>query len=97
MALGGTGKTKEKGSSKEVVFTKSDVSTSETNPELLSDLESDDNTQRPLHSLPKLIGAEPSGVTKCLAITKPKQRTDNVVPVIVKLRTETKPTPDSST
>ncbi|GKC49589.1 retrovirus-related pol polyprotein from transposon TNT 1-94 [Tanacetum coccineum] len=74
-ALGGTGKKKEKGSSKEILFTKSDVSTFETNPELPSDLESDDNTQRPLPSLPKLIGAEPSGVK----------------------RTDTKPTPDSST
>ncbi|GJV97556.1 retrovirus-related pol polyprotein from transposon TNT 1-94 [Tanacetum coccineum] len=75
MALEGTGKRKEKGSSKDIIFTKSDVSTYETNPELPSDLESDDNTQIPLPSLPKLIGAEPSGVTK----------------------TETKPTPDSST
>ncbi|GKA95361.1 retrovirus-related pol polyprotein from transposon TNT 1-94 [Tanacetum coccineum] len=48
MALGGTGKRKEKGSSKEIVFTKYDVSTSENNPELPSDLESDDNTQIPL-------------------------------------------------
>ncbi|GJX02543.1 retrovirus-related pol polyprotein from transposon TNT 1-94 [Tanacetum coccineum] len=87
MALGGTGKRKEKGSSKEIVFTKSDVSTSKTNLKLPSDLESDDNTQIPLPSLPKLIGAKPSGVTKCLTITKPKQPTDNVVPVTVKLRT----------
>ncbi|GJS82734.1 hypothetical protein Tco_0749275 [Tanacetum coccineum] len=97
MALGGTGKKKEKGSSKEILFTKSDVSTSKTNPKLPSDLESDDNTQRPLPSLPKLIGVEPSGVKRCLTITKPKQPTDNVVLVTVKLWIETKPTPDSST
>ncbi|GJS01069.1 retrovirus-related pol polyprotein from transposon TNT 1-94 [Tanacetum coccineum] len=95
--IGGNGKRKEKGSSKEIIFTKSDVSTSETIFVLPSDLESDDNTQRPMSSLPKLIGAEPSGVTKCLTIIKPKQPTNNVVPLTVKLRTETKPTPDSST
>ncbi|GJS57494.1 hypothetical protein Tco_0652278 [Tanacetum coccineum] len=87
IALGGTGKRKEKGSSKEIVFTKFDVSTSETNLELPSDLESNDNTQIPLPSLPKLTGAKPSGVTKCPTITKPKQPIDNVVPVTVKLRT----------
>ncbi|GKD86080.1 retrovirus-related pol polyprotein from transposon TNT 1-94, partial [Tanacetum coccineum] len=58
-AIGGNGKRKEKGSSKEIIFTKSDVSTFETNPELSSDSESDDNTQRPLPSLPKLMGKAP--------------------------------------
>ncbi|GKC28893.1 retrovirus-related pol polyprotein from transposon TNT 1-94, partial [Tanacetum coccineum] len=96
-AIGGKGKRKEKISSNEIVFTKSDVSTSETNPEIPSDSESEDNTQRPLPSLPKLIGVEPSVVTKCLTITKPKQPTDNVVPSTVKHRAETKPTHDSST
>ncbi|GKB73743.1 retrovirus-related pol polyprotein from transposon TNT 1-94 [Tanacetum coccineum] len=100
MALGGTGKRKEKGSSKEIVFTKSDVSTNENNPELPSDLESDDNTHIPLPSLPKLIGAEPSGITKCLTITKPKQSTDNVVPVKglkepIQTQLETSPTSQS--
>ncbi|GKA07225.1 retrovirus-related pol polyprotein from transposon TNT 1-94 [Tanacetum coccineum] len=93
MALGGTGKKKEKGSLKEIVFTKSDVSTSETNPELPSDLKTYDNSQRPLPSLPKLIGAKPSIVTKCLTIPKPKQPTNKVVPLTVKHRTETTPTP----
>ncbi|GJT44018.1 retrovirus-related pol polyprotein from transposon TNT 1-94 [Tanacetum coccineum] len=88
-ALGGKGMRKEKISSKEVVFTKSDVSTSETNPEIPSDSESEGNTQRPLPSLPKLIGAEPSVVTKCLTITKPKQPTDNVT------QSETSPTSQS--
>ncbi|GJX79773.1 retrovirus-related pol polyprotein from transposon TNT 1-94 [Tanacetum coccineum] len=55
MALGGTGKRKEKGSSKEIVFTKSDVSTFENNPELPSELESDDNTQIPLGSSKKVL------------------------------------------
>ncbi|GJY54872.1 retrovirus-related pol polyprotein from transposon TNT 1-94 [Tanacetum coccineum] len=89
-------KRKEKGSLKEIVFNKSGVLTSETNLEVPSVHESDNTTQIPLPSLPKLIGAEPSGVTKCLTITKPKQPTNFVVLVKVKLRTEAKPTPDSS-
>ncbi|GJV20641.1 retrovirus-related pol polyprotein from transposon TNT 1-94 [Tanacetum coccineum] len=68
-----------------------------TNPEIPSDSESEDHTQRPLPSLPKLIGAEPSVVTTCLTITKPKQTTDKVVLSAVKHRAETKPTHDSST
>ncbi|GJX44976.1 retrovirus-related pol polyprotein from transposon TNT 1-94 [Tanacetum coccineum] len=63
----------KKGSSKEIVFTKSDVSTSKTNPEIPSDSESEDHTQRPLPYLPKLIEAEPSVVTTCLHNHKPKQ------------------------
>ncbi|GJY26258.1 retrovirus-related pol polyprotein from transposon TNT 1-94 [Tanacetum coccineum] len=96
-AIGGKRKRKEKSSSKEIVFTKSDVSTSETSLKISSDSESKDNTQRPLHSLPKLIGAEPSGVTKCLTITKPKQPTDNMLPLTIKHRVETKPTLNLST
>ncbi|GKB66087.1 retrovirus-related pol polyprotein from transposon TNT 1-94 [Tanacetum coccineum] len=60
-ALGGKGMRKEKISSKEVVFTKSDVS-SKTSPKTPSDSESEGNTQRPLPSLPKLMGVEPSGL-----------------------------------
>ncbi|GKE22227.1 hypothetical protein Tco_1433739, partial [Tanacetum coccineum] len=54
---GGKGMRKEIFFSKEVVFTKFDVSASETYPEMPSD-----SAQRPLLSLPKLIGAEPSGI-----------------------------------
>ncbi|GJW40082.1 retrovirus-related pol polyprotein from transposon TNT 1-94 [Tanacetum coccineum] len=64
--LVGKGMRKEKISSKEVVFTKSDVSTSETNPEIPSVSESEGNTQRPLPSIPKLMGAKPSGLKKQL-------------------------------
>ncbi|GJR34715.1 retrovirus-related pol polyprotein from transposon TNT 1-94 [Tanacetum coccineum] len=63
-ALGRKRIRKEKISSKEVVFTKFDVSTSKTSVEIPSDSESEGNTQRPLPSLPKLIGAEPSAETK---------------------------------
>ncbi|GJT44021.1 retrovirus-related pol polyprotein from transposon TNT 1-94 [Tanacetum coccineum] len=76
-AIGGKGTRKEKISSKEVVFTKSNVS-SETCLEIPSDSESEGNTQIPLPSLPKLIGAEPSGVTKCLTLNNTKQTTDKV-------------------
>ncbi|GKA29698.1 retrovirus-related pol polyprotein from transposon TNT 1-94, partial [Tanacetum coccineum] len=78
-AIGGKGTRKEKISSKEVVFTKSNVS-SETCLEIPSDSESEGNTQIPLPSLPKLIGAEPSGVTKCLTLNNTKQTTDKVRP-----------------
>ncbi|GKF96859.1 hypothetical protein Tco_0292680, partial [Tanacetum coccineum] len=96
-AIGGKGKRKEKISSKEVIFTKSDVSTSETNLEIPSDSESEGNTQIPLPSLPKLIGAEPSVITKCLTITKTKQTTDKVVPSTVNQKSKTKPSLDSPT
>nr|GFB00880.1 hypothetical protein [Tanacetum cinerariifolium] len=75
---------KEKISSKEVVFTKSDVSTSNTSLEITSDSESEVNTQIPLPFLPKLLRAEPSGTTKCLTITKTKKTIDKVVPISVK-------------
>nr|GEV40875.1 retrovirus-related Pol polyprotein from transposon TNT 1-94 [Tanacetum cinerariifolium] len=96
-APGGKRMRKEKFSSKEVVFTKYNVSTSETSPEIPSDFESEGNTHIPLPSLPKFIGFEPSGTTKCLAIPKTKQTTDKVVHVNVKQKTETKSPPDSST
>ncbi|GJZ93173.1 hypothetical protein Tco_0665238 [Tanacetum coccineum] len=96
-ALGEKGRRKEKISSKKVVFTKSNVSTSETSPETPSDSESKGNTQRPLHSLPKLMGVEPSGNTKCLSFPKTKQTTEKVVPVNVKRKTKTKSAHDSPT
>ncbi|GJV45642.1 hypothetical protein Tco_1430178 [Tanacetum coccineum] len=50
---------------------------------------------RPLPSLPKLMRAGPSGITKCLTIPKTKQTTDKVVSVTAKQKAKTKP--DSST
>nr|GEW02129.1 uncharacterized mitochondrial protein AtMg00810-like [Tanacetum cinerariifolium] len=96
-ALGGKDMRKDKFSSKEVMFTKFDVSSSETSPEIRSDSESGGNTLRPLPSLPKLMGAKPSGITKCLTIIKTKQTTAKMVPSTVKQKAETKPSPESST
>ncbi|GJU89568.1 retrovirus-related pol polyprotein from transposon TNT 1-94 [Tanacetum coccineum] len=56
-ALGGKGRRKENNSSKEVVFTKADESSSEPIPEITSDFEADCDTYKPLPALPKLIGA----------------------------------------
>nr|GFA33747.1 hypothetical protein [Tanacetum cinerariifolium] len=64
-ALGGEGKRKEKISSKEVVFTKADESSSTLAPEITSDSESKCDSQEPLPPLPKLIGA-PSGTSESL-------------------------------
>ncbi|GKE69387.1 retrovirus-related pol polyprotein from transposon TNT 1-94, partial [Tanacetum coccineum] len=57
---------KEKISSKEVVFTKADESSSLLAPEITSDLESECDSQEPLPHLPKLIGAAPSSTSKSL-------------------------------
>ncbi|GKB83546.1 retrovirus-related pol polyprotein from transposon TNT 1-94 [Tanacetum coccineum] len=65
-ALGGKGRRKEKISSKEVVFTKADESSSVLTPEITSDLEYECDSQEPLPHLPKLIGAAPSGTSKSL-------------------------------
>ncbi|GJW58124.1 retrovirus-related pol polyprotein from transposon TNT 1-94 [Tanacetum coccineum] len=65
-ALGGKGRRKEKISSKEVVFTKADESSSVLAPEITSDLESECDSQEPLPPLPKLIGAAPSGTSESL-------------------------------
>ncbi|GKE16912.1 hypothetical protein Tco_1424489, partial [Tanacetum coccineum] len=62
-ALGGKGRRKEKISSKEVVFTKADESSSVLTPEITSDSESECDSQEPL---PKLIGAPPSGTSESL-------------------------------
>nr|GEY11428.1 hypothetical protein [Tanacetum cinerariifolium] len=75
----------------------SDVSTSETYLEIPFHFESEVNSLRPLPSLPKLNGAEPSGNKKCIAITKTKHTTNKVVPVNVKQQTETKSPHDSPT
>ncbi|GJU72070.1 retrovirus-related pol polyprotein from transposon TNT 1-94 [Tanacetum coccineum] len=65
-ALGGRGKKKEKISSKEVVFTKADESSSLSIPEITSDSESKCDTQEPLPPLLKLIGAAPTGTSGSL-------------------------------
>ncbi|GJS53297.1 retrovirus-related pol polyprotein from transposon TNT 1-94 [Tanacetum coccineum] len=65
-ALGGRGKRKEKISSKEVIFTKADESSSTSIPEITSDFESECETQKPLPPLPKLIGATPAGTSDSL-------------------------------
>ncbi|GJR62050.1 hypothetical protein Tco_1504212 [Tanacetum coccineum] len=65
-ALGGRGKRKEKISSKEVIFTKADESSSMSISEITSDSESKCETQEPLPPLPKLIGAEPAGTSNSL-------------------------------
>ncbi|GJV96404.1 retrovirus-related pol polyprotein from transposon TNT 1-94 [Tanacetum coccineum] len=65
-ALGGKGRKKEKISSKEVVFTKADESSSVLAPEITSDLESKCDSQEPLPHIPKLIGATPSGTLESL-------------------------------
>ncbi|GJU44808.1 hypothetical protein Tco_1202074 [Tanacetum coccineum] len=65
-ALGGRGKRKEKISSKEVIFTKADESSSMSNPEMTSDSEFKCETLKPLLPLPKLIGAEPASTSNSL-------------------------------
>ncbi|GKC54582.1 retrovirus-related pol polyprotein from transposon TNT 1-94, partial [Tanacetum coccineum] len=59
-------KRKEKISSKEVVFTKADESSSMLAHEITSDSESECETQEPLPPLPKLIGASPFGNSESL-------------------------------
>ncbi|GKA53742.1 hypothetical protein Tco_0747057 [Tanacetum coccineum] len=65
-ALGGKGRRKENNSSKEVVFTKADESSSERIPRITSDSEADCDTHEPLPALPMLIGAELSGTSNSL-------------------------------
>nr|GEX57040.1 hypothetical protein [Tanacetum cinerariifolium] len=65
-ALGGKGIRKEKISSKEVCFTKADKSSSVLTPEIISDSESECDSQEPLLPLPKLIGVAPSGTSENL-------------------------------
>ncbi|GJZ88614.1 retrovirus-related pol polyprotein from transposon TNT 1-94, partial [Tanacetum coccineum] len=65
-ALGGKGRRKEKISSKEVVFTKADESSSVLAHEITSDLEFECDSQEPLPPLLKLIGAAPSVTSEIL-------------------------------
>nr|GEZ15849.1 hypothetical protein [Tanacetum cinerariifolium]GEZ53212.1 hypothetical protein [Tanacetum cinerariifolium] len=64
-ALRGKGRRKES-NSKGVLFTKADVSTSESAHMITSDLEDDSDNHVPLPPLPKLTEAEPSGGSKSL-------------------------------
>nr|GEU86404.1 retrovirus-related Pol polyprotein from transposon TNT 1-94 [Tanacetum cinerariifolium] len=95
-AIGKKGMRKEQTLLKEVVFTQSNVLTSETNHEIPSDSESEGNTQRPLRTLPKLFGAEPS-CKRSISLPKTTQTTDKVVSVNIKQETETKSPLDPST
>ncbi|GJV10027.1 hypothetical protein Tco_1351568 [Tanacetum coccineum] len=61
--LGGKGRRKEKISSKDVVFTKADESSSMLAPKITSNSETECDSQEPLPPLPKLIGAAPSGTS----------------------------------
>nr|GEX01066.1 hypothetical protein [Tanacetum cinerariifolium] len=63
-ALGGKGRRKENNPSKEVLFNKADVSTSESAPMITSDSEDDNDIQELLPPLSKLTGADPSGASK---------------------------------
>ncbi|GJW64007.1 retrovirus-related pol polyprotein from transposon TNT 1-94 [Tanacetum coccineum] len=65
-ALRGKGRRKENNPSKEVLFSKADVSTSESAPMITSDSEDDSDIQEPLPPLPKLTEADPSGASKSL-------------------------------
>ncbi|GJW06291.1 retrovirus-related pol polyprotein from transposon TNT 1-94 [Tanacetum coccineum] len=64
-ALGGKSRRKEN-NSKEVLFTKADVSKFEFAPMITSELEDDSDNQVPLPPLPKLTRVEPSSASKSL-------------------------------
>nr|GEV47273.1 hypothetical protein [Tanacetum cinerariifolium] len=55
-ALGGKGRRKDNNPSKEVLFTKADISTSVSAPMITSDSEDDSDIQEPLPPIPKLTG-----------------------------------------
>nr|GEV11831.1 retrovirus-related Pol polyprotein from transposon TNT 1-94 [Tanacetum cinerariifolium] len=65
-ALSGKGKRKENKPSKEVLFTKANVSTSESAPMITSDSKNDSDIEEPLPPLPKLTGVDPSSAFKSL-------------------------------
>ncbi|GJT28517.1 retrovirus-related pol polyprotein from transposon TNT 1-94 [Tanacetum coccineum] len=62
----GKGRRKENNPSKEVLFTKADISTSESAPMITSDSEDDSDIQESLPSLPKLTEEDSSGASKSL-------------------------------
>nr|GEV47114.1 hypothetical protein [Tanacetum cinerariifolium] len=63
-ALGGKGRRKEKISSKEIVFTKDDESSSMLTLKITSDSKSECDFHEPLPPIPRLIGAAPSGTSE---------------------------------
>nr|GEV77412.1 retrovirus-related Pol polyprotein from transposon TNT 1-94 [Tanacetum cinerariifolium] len=65
-ALGRKGRRKENNPSKEVLFTKAVVSTSESAPMITFDSEDDSDIQEPLPPLPKLTGTDPSSASKSI-------------------------------
>nr|GEX01398.1 hypothetical protein [Tanacetum cinerariifolium] len=65
-ALGGKGRRKENNPSKEVLFTKADVSTFESAPMITSNSEDDSDIHEPLPPLPKLTGSDLSSASKSL-------------------------------
>ncbi|GKE70395.1 hypothetical protein Tco_1528467, partial [Tanacetum coccineum] len=65
-AIGGKGRRKENNPSKEVLFTKADVSTSESTPMITFDSKDDSDIQEPLPPLLKLTRIDPSGASKSL-------------------------------
>nr|GEV75363.1 retrovirus-related Pol polyprotein from transposon TNT 1-94 [Tanacetum cinerariifolium] len=65
-ALGGRGKRKDKISSKEVIFTKADESSSILISKIASDSESECETREPLPPIPDIIGAAPAGTSNSL-------------------------------
>ncbi|GJZ39237.1 hypothetical protein Tco_0585800 [Tanacetum coccineum] len=75
-ALGKKGRRKEKISSKEVVFTKVDESSSMFTLEITFDSKSECDSQEPLLPLPKLIGAAPSGTSKMSPAYVIKKKTE---------------------
>nr|GEZ14576.1 hypothetical protein [Tanacetum cinerariifolium] len=76
-AIGRKGMRKEQNSLKEVVFIKSGVLTSKTNPKIPSNSKSEGKTQRPQPTIPKLFGAEPS-CKRSVSLAKTTQTTDKV-------------------
>ncbi|GJW44934.1 retrovirus-related pol polyprotein from transposon TNT 1-94 [Tanacetum coccineum] len=78
-ALRGRGKRKEKISSKKVIFTKADESSSMPFLEITSDSESECKTQEPLPPLPKLIGAA-LAVSLAYVIKKQTKNNSSTIP-----------------
>ncbi|GJX78460.1 retrovirus-related pol polyprotein from transposon TNT 1-94 [Tanacetum coccineum] len=73
---------KENNSLKDVLFTKADVSTSESSPMITFDSENDGDNQEPLPPLPKLTGAEPSGASKMSQTYVIKKKTEPKHPTV---------------
>nr|GEX27871.1 hypothetical protein [Tanacetum cinerariifolium] len=93
-AIGRKDMGKEQNSSKEVVFTKSGVLTSETYPKKPSNSELEGNSQKPIPTIPKLFEAEPSGHKRTVLLPTTTQTTNKVVKGLkeqIQTRSETSP------